>query len=324
MRIHKLLTLTGILAYGLGAGAYAAADYPERPVSIIVPYAPGGPTDTIARVLAQGLQDETGGNFIIDNAPGAGSTIGAGRAARAKPDGYTILWGSKSTHAVAPHLYAQLQYDPFKSFDAVGMVGSQPYVVAVRTESPFKSVQDLVEKGKADPGALNYSSPGNGSGPHLATELFLNVTGMQAQHIPYKGGAPAMMAVLAGEVDFYLDTPTIPKAQADGGKARLLGVSSPERIKDMPDVPTLKEAGYENLEMKTWFGFFVPAGTPQETIAWLNEKMNIVLKKPEIAERLAAAGLTVEPTSSEDFFNFAKSENERWGKIIKEANITAN
>lgn len=305
-----------------GGVACAAADYPARVVTIVVPYAPGGPTDTAGRILAQGLQEETGGNFIVENAPGAGATVGSAKVARAKPDGYTILWGGKSTHAIAPHLRPDLPYDPFKSFEPVALVGSQPYIVTVSAKSSYKTIADLIAKGKAKPGVLNYSSPGQGSAPHLATELFLSGTGMQARHIPYKGGAPAMMAVLAGDVDFYLDTPTLPKAQAEAGKARLLATSSAERLASLPDVPTLKESGYEPLVMKTWFGLFVPAGTPDTVVQWLNEKVNAVLTKPKVEQSLVAAGFDVEPTTPEKYGEFIRSENERWGKIIRDAGVS--
>ncbi|MCK9511319.1 MAG: tripartite tricarboxylate transporter substrate binding protein [Pigmentiphaga sp.] len=322
MRIHQVCTALG-LSMAFAAGPLAqAADFPERPVTIVVPYAPGGPTDTAGRILAQGLQEETGATFIVENAPGAGATVGAGRVSRAAPDGYTILWGGKSTHAIAPHLRPDLQYDAFKSFEPIALVGSQPYIVTVRTDAPYQSVRDLVEKAKASPGELNYSSPGIGSAPHLATELVLVETGSDVRHIPYKGGSPAMMAVLSGEVDFYLDTPTLPKAQAEGGKARLLAVTSEERLADLPDVPTMKESGYDELTMKTWFGLFAPAGTPDEIVNWLNEKVNTVMAKPNVAKQLTAAGFDVEPMSVEQYTDFIKSENQRWGEIIEKAQVT--
>lgn len=314
--------LSIVLAAASCPAADAAPGFPNHPVTIVVPYAPGGPTDTAGRILATGLQEETGGNFIVENAPGAGATLGSGKVARAKPDGYTILWGGTSTHAIAPHLRPNLSYDPFKSFEPVAMVGSQPYIVTVRAGSPFKTIADLIKAGKAKPGSLNYSSPGTGSSPHLATELFLHETGVDARHIPYKGGAPAMMAVLSGDVDFYLDTPTLPKAQAAVGKARLLATSNPVRLQDLPDVPTLKESGYDKLDMKTWFGLFVPAGTPKNVVNWLNQKVNAVLQKPEVAKQLVAAGFKVEPMSVQVFDDYVHSEYTRWGKIIKDANVS--
>lgn len=327
MRFRQTWARTGIacaFALGLtaGASAVAAPDYPTRPVSIVVPYAPGGPTDTAARILAQALQEETGATFIVENAPGAGSTLGAGRVARAKPDGYTILWGGKSTHAIAPHLYSTINYDPLTSFEPLGRVATQSYALTVNIDSPFSTVADLVEYGRANPGKLNFSSPGSGSGPHLASELFLIETGLEALHIPYKGGAPAMLAVLSGEVDFTIDTITLPKAQAEGGRARILGVSSAERLTDISDVPTFRESGYDNLVMATWFGLFAPAGTPEDIVKWLNKKMTTVLAQPKVIEQLTTAGFEVEPSSPEEFLEFVKGENERWGNIVKEANVS--
>lgn len=325
MRIHTgLFVLSASLLCGALATTSQAAtnNYPARPVTLVVPYAPGGPTDTAARILAQGLQEATGATFIVENAPGAGATVGSGQVSRAKPDGYTLLWGGKSTHALAPNLRPDLAYDPFKSFDSAAMVGSQPYVVVVRTDSPYQTLADLISHAKDNPGALNYSSPGIGSAPHLASELFLLGTGIDARHIPYKGGAPAMMAVLSGEVDFYLDTPTLPKVQAEGGKVRLLATSSGERLPDLPDVPTLKESGYPELEMKTWFGIFVPEGTPTEIVQWLNKHINQVLQEPRAAKALADAGFDIELMTPAEYEQFVKDEHARWGKIIKEASVS--
>ena len=315
------LTLALVALGGQGV-AQASADFPARPVTLVVPYAPGGPTDTAGRILMQALQEETGGTFIVENAPGAGATVGASRVARANPDGYTLLWGGKSTHAIAPHLRPDLAYNAQTSFAPVALVGSQPYIVTVSATSPYATLADLVQKGRAAPGALNFASPGAGSAPHLATELFLLGTGVQAMHVPYKGGAPAMMAVLSGETDFYLDTPTLPKAQAEGGKARLLAVSSAERLADLPNVPTIREAGFDNLEMKTWFGLYAPAGTPDAVVAWLNDKVNTVMRKPQVAKRLEAAGFEVEPMTPAEFVEFNRRESERWGTIIRDAKVT--
>ncbi len=323
MHLRTGLMLLGTLfSVGLVTGAQAAPDYPKRPITLVVPYAPGGPTDTAARILAQGLQESTGANVIVENVPGGGATVGSGQVSRAKPDGYTLLWGGKSTHALAPNLRPDLSYHPFNSFEPVAMVGSQPYVLTVRTDSPYKSAADLVKDAKARPGALNYSSPGIGSAPHLASELFVLRTGIDARHIPYKGGAPAMMAVLSGEVDYYIDTPTLPKTQAEGGKVRLLGVSSKDRLPDMPDVPTFKELGYDGLEMQTWFGIFAPKDTPQDIVNWLNEKINAVLRDPKAAQALANAGFDVEIMTPQQFGQYVHDESERWGKIIRGANIS--
>ena len=323
MRTSFRLALLGAsLICGFAATAQAASDYPSRPITLVVPYAPGGPTGLAGRILAQGLQEATGATVIVENVPGAGATVGTGQVSRAKPDGYTVLWGGKSTHAIAPNLRPDLAYDPFKSFEPVAMVGSQPYVLAVREDAPYRTVTDLVAKAKADPGGLNYSSPGIGSAPHLATELILLNTGMDVSHIPYNGGSPAMLAVLSGDVDFYLDTPTLPKAQAEAGKMRLLATANDERLVDLPNVPTFKESGYPELVMEPWFGIWVPAGTPDEAVQWLNKNLNDVLEHPRWSKLLAEAGFNVEPMSPEDFGQFVKDEHERWGKIIRDAKVT--
>jgi tripartite-type tricarboxylate transporter receptor subunit TctC len=320
----QLFRLIGIAAFTIHAFAAAPAHaqaYPTRPVSIVVPYAPGGPTDATARIVAQSLQKQSGGIFIVENTPGAGTTIGAAKVAKAAPDGYTLLWGGLSSHAMAPHLYQRLSFDPHKSFEPISMVASSPYVLVVNVNSPIRTVAELIGKAKAAPGKMNYASPGEGSSPHLTTELFLSESKIEAQHIPYKGGSPAMAALLSGEVDFVIDTLTVPMPMIKSGRVRALAVSTAKRIPEMPDVPTLQESGLAGFEAATWFAMFAPKGTPSDVTTALNKMVNAALKDPAVVSRMAQAGLHPMPSTPDQLSEMVTSENAKWGKIIKAKNI---
>ncbi len=321
MHIFKLLGAAA-LAFSIVAGAPAhAAGYPERPVTIIVPYAPGGATDASARLLAEAFQKQTGGSFIVENVPGAGTTIGAAKAARATPDGYTLLWGGLTSNGMAPHLYSKLSYDGLTSFAPISMVATQPYVLFVNAKSPIRTVADLVAKAKAEPGKLNFSSPGEGSSPHLTTELFLNATQTKVQHIPYKGAAPAMTALLAGDVDMMIDTPTAPLPMFKAGRLRPLAVTSAKRLPELPDVPTMQESGLTDFEAYTWFALFAPRGTPPEVITKLNKMTNAALKDPSVLSQMEQASFTPAPSTPAKLADTIKSDSAKWSKIIKEKNI---
>jgi tripartite-type tricarboxylate transporter receptor subunit TctC len=319
----KLFRLLGIAALTLHAVAVPshAAGYPDRPVTIVVPYAPGGPTDATARIVAQSLQSQSGGTFIIENVAGAGTTVGAGKVSRAAPDGYTLLWGGLTSHAMAPNLYSRLPYDPIKSFEPISMIASSPYVLVVNAKSPIRSVAELIAKAKADPGKLNFSSPGEGSSPHLMTELFLSTAQIEAQHIPYKGGSPAMAALLAGDVNFLMDTLTVPLQMVKSGRARALAVTTAKRRPELPDVPTMQESGLKGLEAATWFALFAPQGTPPDIIDSLNKMVNVALKNPEVQAKMAQAGLDPTGSTPAELAQTVKSENRKWGAIIKAKHI---
>ncbi|MEN3293768.1 MAG: hypothetical protein V7642_3021 [Burkholderiales bacterium] len=321
MKIFRLIGIAAFTIHALAAGSAHAQHYPARAVSIIVPYAPGGPTDATARIVAQSLQKQSGGTFIVENAPGAGTTIGAAKVAKAAPDGYTLLWGGLSSHAMAPHLYQRLSFDPFTSFEPISMIASSPYVLVVGANSPIRTVAELIGKARSAPGKLNYASPGEGSSPHLTTELFLSESKTEAQHIPYKGGSPGMAALLSGEVDFLIDTLTVPMPMIKSGRVRALAVSTAKRLPELPEVPTLQESGLNGFEAATWFAMFAPKGTPPEIIASLNKMVNVALKDPAIISRMAQAGLQATPSTPAQLTETVKSENAKWGKIIKARNI---
>lgn len=316
--------LVAAVALALGAIAVVpshAADYPNRPVTIVVPYAPGGATDASARLVAQALQKQIGGSFIIENVGGAGTTIGSAKVARAAADGYTLLWGGLSSNVMAPNLYAKLPFDAATAFEPVSMIASQPYLLVVNAKSPLHTIQQLIAKAKAEPGKLNFGSPGQGSSPHLTTELILKETGITGQHVPYKGAAPALTALLGNDIDFLVDTPTAPVPMIKAGQLRALVVTSAKRIPDLPNVPTMQEIGVRGFEADTWFALFAPRGTPADVVASLNKSVNAVLKDPEVRARMAQSFFNVTPSTPEQLAQTVKSETAKWIGIIKEKNI---
>lgn len=321
MTISRFLSAAAFALPVVAAAPSFAADYPARPVTIVVPYAPGGATDASARLVAQALQKQSGGTFIVENVAGAGTTIGTTRVAKANPDGYTLLWGGLSSHAMAPNLYSKLTFDPFTSFEPISMIASQPYVLIVNANSPYRTIADLVAKAKAAPGKLNFASPGQGSSPHLTTEMFLDATRISALHIPYKGAAPGMTAMLAGDIDFLVDTPTVPLPMIKTGRARALAVTSTKRLPELPDVPTMQESGLQGFEAYTWFGLFAPRGTPAEVVNSLNKMVNAVLKDPEVLAKMGQAGFAASASTPDELAQTVKKEHTKWGKIIKEKNI---
>ena len=241
--------------------------------------------------------------------------------ARAAADGYTLLWGGLTSNAMAPHLYPKLSYDGISSFAPISLIATQPYVLFVNAKSPYGKLADLMAKAKAEPGKLNFSSPGEGSSPHLTTELFLNATGLSVQHVPYKGAAPAMTGLLAGDVDMMVDTPTAPLPMFKAGRLRPLAVTSKQRLEDLPEVPTMQESGLANFEAATWFGLFAPRGTPPEVIATLNRLATTALKEPAVLEQMKQASFTPAPSTPEQLAEKVKSESAKWSRIIKEKNI---
>lgn len=320
MRTWLGRALVASLAWVVAGAAFA--QYPDKPVTIVVPYAAGGATDASARLMAQALQRHTGGSFVVENVPGAGTTIGASRVARATPDGYTLLWGGLSSNAIAPHLYPKLTFDGIESFAPVAMVASQPYVLFVGAVSPLRSVADLVRQAKAQPGSINFATPGQGSSPHLMTEMFLDAAGIKAQHVPYKGAAPALTGLLAGEVQMMFDTPTAPMPMFKAGRLRPLAVSSSRRLAALPDVPTLRESGFPGLEASTWFALFAPKGTPASVISRLSEATRSVLADPDVADQFTKAHFSPEASTPQALAKHLAAESAKWRRIIQDKAIT--
>jgi tripartite-type tricarboxylate transporter receptor subunit TctC len=304
---------------GLTTAAIAQANYPDKPIKLIVPFPPGGGTDIIGRLIADKLTSTLGWKMVVDNKPGAGGTLGMDAAAKSKPDGYTLVLGQTSNLSIAPALFPNLGYDPVKAFTPVTLVDSAPLVLVVGANSPYKSLADVVNAAKATPGKLLFASAGNGTVAHLAGELFQTTAGVKYTHVPYKGAAQAMPDVISGRANFFISSLETALPQIKAKQIRALGVTSPKRVTALPDVPTFAEAGFKNSEAATWFGILVPAGTPEPIVARLNSEISKVLQSPDIKERL---GGEVQ-TGPKEFAAVIKSDQERWSKIIKEAGVKA-
>jgi tripartite-type tricarboxylate transporter receptor subunit TctC len=303
---------------GLPNAAFAAA-YPDRPVHFVVPFPPGGAVDIVARTISDKAGPLLGQTIVVDNRPGASGNIAYGYVAKAEPDGYTVLIGSNNL-ATNAALFDDLT---FKTEDLAPVVwiGYSPLMLLVAPDFPAKTVKDLVDMAKAKPGSLTFASAGTGTSGHLAAEIFKQVTGIQALHVPYKGGAPAMIDVMAGRVSFLFIDPVQGVPQIRGGKLRTLAVSSPERLSLLPDVPTVAEAGFPGVEAVVWWGFLVPAKTPADIIARLNKDLDGALHDDKVKATLADMGAVVKGGSPDDFKNWIASETVKWTKTIKAAGI---
>ena len=309
----------------LAAAPFAALAqaWPDKPVKIIVPFGPGGFTDVAARILQKELAASLGQAVIIENKPGAGSTIGTAEVANSKPDGYTLVMIS-TTHVISPHLYKQMPYDPIKSFTPVMKLAEGPYVLVVHPSLPAKSVSELIALAKAQPGAIDYASSGNGSSQHLVGALFNSTAGVRMNHVPYKGSNQAMNDLIGGQVKVsFVGVPNALPNLATG-KLRALGVSTPKRYAELPDVPTIAEAGVPGYEATLWLGLLAPAGTPRDVIQKINTEIGKVLSTSEARKLMASAGVDVSIAPSEEFGAFVRSELDRWGKVVKETGAVVN
>jgi tripartite-type tricarboxylate transporter receptor subunit TctC len=313
--------LVCLLLAGLSFGAAAQTPWPGKPITYVVPFAPGGNTDTLARLLSKELAAALGQPVVIENKPGAGGNIGSEFVAKAAPDGYTILGGTISSHSINPSVYPKMPYDAVKSFEPVVMIGRSPLVLAVGAATPYKTFQDLVAAAKAKPGELSYASPGNGTSPHLAAELLKGITGIKINHVPYKGSGPAVTDVVAGHVPMMFDTTLVVGAHIKSGKLRALIVAAPKRLDGLPDVPTAAEAGVKGFEVASWQAIFAPAGTPKPIVQRLNSEIARIMKLPEIKGRLADLAVDPDGGPPERLAEFQKAEIAKWAKVVKEAGI---
>ena len=321
-RARRLTLLAIGLSLAIGASLIAATDaaaqaYPSRPVRLVVPFPPGGPLDIVGRLIAQKLGDAWGQSVVVDNRPGAGGNIGAELVAKAAPDGYTILMGALSTHAVNPGLYAKMPYDAVKDFAPITLVAITPNVLVVNASLPVNSAKEFVAYAKANSGKLAFGSGSNGSAGHLAGELFKVETATDIIHVPYKGGAPATQALLAGDTQFMFDNLANAMPQVKAGKLKALAVTTAERSKLAPDLPTMAEAGLPGFDISTWFGLLASAGTPQEVIAKWNAEVTKILNSPDMRERLTAQGAEPAPMTPDQFAAFIRSEIPKYARIVK-------
>ena len=296
-----------------------AQAYPTRPIRLVVPFPAGGSLDVVARAIGQKLTEAWGQPVVIDNRPGAGGNIGADLVAKSAPDGYTILEGALSTHAVNVSLYAKMPYDPIKDFAPITLVAVTPNVLVLNVSYPVNSVPELLAYARANPGKLSFGSGSNGSAGHLAGELFKTEAGVDMVHIPYKGGAPAMQALLAGDTQLMFDNLANSAAQLKAGKLKALAVTTAKRSSLMPELPTLSETGLPGFDIYTWWGFMAPAGTPKEIIAKWNAEVTRILNSPEIKAFFAQQGAEPAPDSPEQFAALIRSEISKYAKIVKQS-----
>jgi len=304
------------------ASAETAADWPSRPVKVIVGFAPGGPTDLFARLIALKLSEETGKNFFVENVPGAGGNVGAGKAAQSAPDGYTMLvTGGNLTNS--PYLYNQVPYDPFKSFDAVTVGAQTPVVLAVNPSVQANTVKELVDLIRSSPGKFSFASPGTGTPPQLVGSLFQHALNLDLVHVPFDGGGTAVQATVGGHtpISFGAMAPAVPSIKA--GQLRALAVTGKERSPALPDVPTMAEAGFPEVVGATWTAVVVPAGTPKDIIAKLHDLIVAGLGQKDIKDKLAAMAYVPIGNSPEECAAFFKSETAIWSKVIKDAGLHA-
>lgn len=305
-----------------GAPALAqATDFPTKPIRFVVPYPPGGPLDTMARMLAEKVRGSLGQPVIVENRSGAGGNIGADLVAKAPADGYTLVMGAVATHAINPWLFANLPYDPVKDFAPVTIVASVPNVLVMNVEfadkNNIKTLADLIEYAKKNPGKLNYGSGGNGSAGHLAGELLKARAGINVEHIPYQGAAPAQLALLSGQSDFMFDNLAASAPLIKDGKVKALAVTTTVRSSLLPDVPTVEESGVKGFDLGTWFGVFTTGGTPAAVVDKLNKAYSQALMQPDVRQRLLTMGSEIKPMSEKEFAAFVVSEKDKYKEIVK-------
>jgi tripartite-type tricarboxylate transporter receptor subunit TctC len=309
-----------MLAAALPGTAAAQAQYPNRPVRLVVPFPPGGGSDTLARILGPKLSEALGQQVVIDNRPGAGANIGAEVAAKTPPDGYTLLMGNVA-HAINVSLYSKLNYDLVRDFAPVSLLASTPNIVVVHPSVPVRSVKELIALAKARPGQLDVASSGAGSSAHLAGELFNSLAGTKMNHVPYKGGGPAVIALVGGQVSVgFATTPSVIQ-HVKSGKLRGLAVTSAKRSPSTPELPTVSEAGLKGYEAGTWYGMLVPAGTPKDVISRLHAESVKLLALADVKQRLDATGFESFGTTPEQFGAYIRSEVEKWGKVVRAAGV---
>jgi tripartite-type tricarboxylate transporter receptor subunit TctC len=304
----------------LTPAAATAQGWPARPVRMIVPYAPGGGIDTVARTLAQKLTEQIGGTFVVENRPGGAGVLGAELVARAAPDGHTLL-ASSTEFAINPSVRTKLPYDPFKDFTHISQLASVQFILAGHPSVPVRNVKQLVALAKARPGQLTYGSSGAGGGPHLAGELFQSMAGIRWVHVPFKGAAPASVAVISGEIDFAFGATIGLLGNVQAGKLRAIAVTGQKRFSGLPEVPTVAESGVPGYSATGWYGFYGPAGLSPEVVRRLYAESTRALGAPDVKERLAQAGNEYVMSPPEEFTAFLRAEIGKWTKLVKDANL---
>ena len=312
------------LALMLPFVSIAQTAYPNKPVRILVPFPPGGPADALARIVGDKLGQALGQPFVIENKPGAGGNIGMEQGAKAAPDGYTLTLAPTGNLTIAPSLYAKLPYDPAKDYAPITVIATVPNLLIVHPSVPAKTLRELIALAKAKPGTLNYASPGNGSGPHLAGELLKSMAGIDIVHVPYNGVGPAMAGVLAGDVQLFFAQSSAALAHVKSGKVIALGVASPKRIVAAPELPTIAEAGLPGFEVISWYGLVAPAGTPAPIVERLQVEIAKALASSDVREKISPLGAEPLGNSPVEFATMQRAEAARWAKLARDANIHAD
>jgi tripartite-type tricarboxylate transporter receptor subunit TctC len=302
----------------------SAQSFPTKPITLVVPVAPGGILDAVARMIGPDMSKDLGQPIVVDNKPGASGNIGASYVAKSPPDGYTLLVGYNMFHVGNPSMFKDLSWDPIRDFASVAMVAVSPHVIAVNPSVPVKTLKELVDLAKAQPGKLNYASPGSGSVPHVGMELFKQQTGIDIVHVPYKGAGPMMTDVVGGTVQATIATPTSIIGFVQSGRVRPLAIAAKSRSPLMPDVPTTAEAGYPNFELEACIALFAPAGTPPDVIAKLSHATEKALQSPAVIERARTSGMTIRYMTPQQLDATVKTDLQYWSKVIRDANIKAD
>jgi len=318
--IVRAVLLTAAL---LGTAQAQTSSYPSRPTRIVVGFVAGGPSDLVARIVAQGLSERMGQPFLVENRPGATGTIGAELVAKAPPDGYALYLASQTTHAVAPALLPRVGYDPLKDFVTIVRVAHNPLLMVVHPSMPVKSFKELVALARSRPGQINYATGGIGSSPHMSMELMKSITKINIVPVHYKGDGAAIIDILGGHMQLFNASIGTLLPHARSGKLRGLAVTSLKRSAMAPEFPTLDESGLPGFEVLTWFGILAPAGTPREIVNRLNGEILQVVARPAVKEQLLKTGFEIVPNTPEEYAAFFKAEHARWGKIVRDLNLKA-
>jgi tripartite-type tricarboxylate transporter receptor subunit TctC len=313
-----LMIAVGVSPALQGMAVFAQA-FPAKPVRVIVPFAAGGTTDIVTRILAQRLTESWGQQLLVDNRPGAGGNIGSELVAKSPADGYTILMATVATHGINASLYRKIPYDPINDFMPITLVASTPSVLMLNPAVPANSVKDLIALAKAKPGQLNFGSPGNGSSHHLAGELFDSMAGVKMTHVPYKGTAAALIDVMAGQIQLTFDTLPSAMPYVKGNKLKAIAVTSAKRTRSLSDLPTVSEAGVPGYEVTSWYGALAPAGTPPDVVKKLNADFVRTIRIPEVSEKMIEAGADPVANTPEQFAGFIRSELKKWAKVVQDS-----
>jgi tripartite-type tricarboxylate transporter receptor subunit TctC len=320
--LRATVVLATMLAVsGIAGGPATAELLSSRPMTIIIPFTPGASADTLQRIVARKVSENTGQIIVVESRPGGGGAIGAAAVKQAPPDGHTLFQANSGTHAANASLYATLPYDPVRDFRPVTLMWSFPQLLAVPADSPARTVDELVALAKSKPGGLSFASQGTGSGGHLLGEMFKARTGANMVHIPYRGAGPAALDLATGRVDFFFVSYSSALSFLQAGKIRPLAVTSPKRMPTLPDAPTMREAGYAGIELDAWFGLVAPAGTPDAVIGKLNAAFVQAVRDPEIGKQMAEQGAEPAGSTPEEFASFIASEIDRFGKIVRTVGV---